>query len=39
VHLLLIGHREQQKLLLQHTKSVLHVQRLCSRCERGRVGL
>jgi hypothetical protein len=38
-HLLLIGHCEQQKLLLQHTKLVLRVQRLRSWRECGRVGL
>ena len=38
-HLLLVGHIEQQKLLLQNAKPVLHIQRLIYRCESGWVGL
>ena len=37
--LLLIGHIEQQKLLLQNAKPVLRLQGLICRCESGRVGL
>ena len=37
MHLLLIHHTEQLKLLLQNTKPMLHVQSLSSQCECGRV--
>ena len=38
-HFLLVGHVEQQKLLLQNAKPVLHIQGLIYRREGGRVGL
>ena len=38
VHLLLVGHSEQPKLLLQRAKPVLHLQRLVRWRERGWVG-